>query len=110
MNTGAYRHAEVIAAHLAEDTKGLERVAHDILRLGVRLGLLMEKLHAGHLAPLLGILDAVEKQDWLDPGLGGHAVVDEHGVAGEQVSRLSWCRAAAEASSPSNAGRGTSSS
>jgi hypothetical protein len=33
------------------------------MRLGVRLRLLMEELHTGHLASLLGILDAVEKQD-----------------------------------------------
>jgi hypothetical protein len=58
-----YRDTETIAAHLAEDAKGLERVAHDVLRLGVRLGLLMKELHAWHLASFLGILDAVEKQD-----------------------------------------------
>ena len=63
MNTCAHRHTEAIAAHLAEDTEGLERVAHDILRLRVRLGFLMEVFHAGYLAPLLGILDAVDKQD-----------------------------------------------
>ena len=57
MNTCAHRHAEAIAAHLAEDTEGLERVTHDILRLGVRLGLLMEVFHGS--APRI-------VRNWLD--------------------------------------------
>jgi hypothetical protein len=80
-----------------EDTKGLERVPHDVLRLGVRLGLLMEKLHAGHFAPLLGILDAVEKQDWptIDKVNGKEAdhngepdfseLIDLHGITVEEM-------------------------
>ena len=97
MNSGAYRHAEVIAVHLAKDAKGLKRVAHDVLRLGVRLGLLMKELHAGHLAPFLGILDAVEKQDWptidevngKEPDYNGEPefskLIDLHGITVEEM-------------------------
>ena len=89
--------AEVIAAHLAKDAKGLKRVAHDVLRLGVRLRLLMEELHTGHLAPLLGILDTVEKQDWptIDEAYGKAAdhngepelskLIDLHSITVEEM-------------------------
>jgi hypothetical protein len=44
-----------------QQTDGLQAMAHDVLRL-VRVALLMEQLHAGHLLAALGGFDAVTDQ------------------------------------------------
>ena len=57
------RQGEYAGQSLGEYGDGRAGVAEDELRFGVGLGLLMEFLDSGHLAPGLGDLDAVAGED-----------------------------------------------
>jgi hypothetical protein len=48
---------------LDQQAHGLQRVSHDVLGFGVRVGLLVQELDRRHLAAALRDLDAVADQD-----------------------------------------------
>ena len=56
------RYREDTLSGLYQHADSLERVTHDVFGLGVRIRVLMQQLHAGHLLAALGHLDAVAHQ------------------------------------------------
>ncbi len=79
MNACTDRNAEEVSANLTEHAEGLKGMAHDEVRLGIGLGLLMQILHRRHLAALLGLFDAVENQDGATTDLVDREVLDHDG-------------------------------
>jgi len=77
----------VTGGPLDQQGQGLERMPHDVFRLGVGGRLLVEQLDGGHLAALLGGLDAVGQADEPLAGTEGlkQLQTEAHPAGGEGV-------------------------
>ena len=93
MDPGGKRDSQDALRRLGKERDRLERMAHDVLGLGVRLGFLVQQFDPWHLPALFAHLDAVahQHQPTVDPNQPGEHAEDDLGPSRRQGVQLDAC-------------------